>query len=152
MTRRQEIFTDEYIKCGGNGAAAARKAGYAECTAKSRSSKLLRRDDVRGAIAERLDEIKSRKIAEQQELLEFLTRIIRGQESDVVVVPSGKKFTIPVNCACRLKACEMMLKVYGAFNQKDVDDKPSATELFVSTLTRISEKIPEKFDDEKQSA
>lgn len=152
MTIKQRNFVDEYIINGGNGAAAARKAGYAECTAKARSSRLLRRDDVRQTIDTRLDELQSEKIVTQAEILEFLSSVLRGEVKETIVTPGGKKFVIPVRCAERLRAAENLCKIYGMFKRDEEENKNSGAELLISTLSKIGEKIPEKFDDEKQSA
>lgn len=141
MTTRQENFIDEFILKSGNGAAAARASGYSENGAKVTASKLLSREDVRRSIDDRLDELKSAKVADEKELLEFLTSTMRGELSDDVVIPSGKVIRIQVNSSTRLKACESLCRIFGMFKQREDDSSMTGADLFVSTLERISQNI-----------
>jgi phage terminase small subunit len=52
LTEMQEAFVTNYVANGGNGAAAARAAGYAKSSARIEASKLLKKQHVIGAIGE----------------------------------------------------------------------------------------------------
>lgn len=85
MNERQQRFADEYIKTG-NARQSALTAGYAKQSAFKYSSGLLKNPDVQAYIQERMAEIKTNAIADQQEILEGLTRIARREEPDYTVV------------------------------------------------------------------
>ncbi|MDW3988278.1 terminase small subunit [Staphylococcus saprophyticus] len=85
MNERQQRFADEYIKTG-NAKQSALAAGYAKQSAEKYSSGLLKNPDVQAYIQERMAEIKTNAIADQQEILEGLTRIARREEPDYTVV------------------------------------------------------------------
>ena len=85
MNERQQRFADEYIKTG-NARQSALTAGYAKQSAFKYSSGLLKNPDVQAHIQERMAEIKTNAIADQQEILEGLTRIARREEPDYTVV------------------------------------------------------------------
>lgn len=137
MTRQQERFVDEYILAGGNAATAAKNAGYKSSAAKVTGARLLKRPEIRQSIDARLDELKSEQVADERELLEFLTAAMRGLHTEFVVTNSGKKFELPIRCAERLRACDMLCKIYGMYRRDAEDDKPSGMELFVSTLEKV---------------
>jgi len=55
LTERQSRFIDNYVGCG-NASEAARKAGYSEKTAGEIGHENLKKPEIRGAIAERMDQ------------------------------------------------------------------------------------------------
>ena len=55
LTERQRRFVDNYVDCG-NGADAARKAGYSENADDEIAYENLRKPHIKAAIAERMDE------------------------------------------------------------------------------------------------
>lgn len=150
MTQKQENFCSEYIANGGNASAACRAAGYSERSAKVTGSRLLKRSDIREKIDNRLDEIKSTKIVDETAILEFLSDTMRGEIEDIVVTPGGKKIAIPCRVSDRLRACEMLCKVYGLFKRDD-EPKDTGANLFVETLTRIWEENPELHDEDERA-
>jgi len=54
MTERQKRFVDNYIDSG-NGAEAARNAGYAEGNARQQANENITKPDIKAAIADRMD-------------------------------------------------------------------------------------------------
>ena len=137
MNVRQEKFVSEYISNGGNAAASAKAAGYSARSARVTGAKLLRRAEVREAIDGRLAELKSERIVAEREALEYLSRVMRGEEIEVVVVACGKKFELPPRCHDRLRAAEMLLRIYGSFDRDADTGKTNAFELYVASLTGI---------------
>ena len=97
-------------------------------------SRLINRQDVRQAVNQRLDEIASEKIIAEQELLEFLSSVVRGEVEEEIAVPSGKKVIVKCNCNSRLKACEMLCKIYGMFKRTDDEPKVDGGQLLIKTL------------------
>lgn len=80
LTIKQKKFADEYI-ISGNYYESAKKAGYSENYAKAQSYKLLENVGIKSYIDERMDEIDKSKIADQQEVMEFLTTTMRDDEN-----------------------------------------------------------------------
>ena len=81
LNKRQIDFVQEYMKTN-NINQSAIKAGYSPKTAYSQASRLLKNNRVQDyivAIRERLD---SDKIADIQEVMEYLTSVMRGEKKD----------------------------------------------------------------------
>lgn len=85
LTPKQRKFAEEYIRSG-NAYQAAIEAGYSRNYAKAQSSKLLENVGIKSYIDERMAEIESSKIADAKEVMEFYTRVLRGEELETVVV------------------------------------------------------------------
>ena len=85
LTIKQKKFADEYI-INGNATEAAIKAGYSENYAKAQSHKLLVNVGVQKYIEERIAEIDSEKIADQKEIMEYLSAVVRREKTENVVV------------------------------------------------------------------
>lgn len=63
LTAKVTSFVEHYLgDCEGNGAKAAELAGYSKAGAKVRACELLKRDDVRAAIAERAALIRNQPV------------------------------------------------------------------------------------------
>lgn len=139
MNERQKRFVDEYITCT-NATEAARRAGYSSDTARTIGAKLLTKVDIREAIDARLKEIKTELTMNAQEVLEHLSAVVRGQVTETVISASGKKFVVPVKESDRLKAADMLLKVFGKYREQ-VDVQLSGSQLFVQTLEQIWAKV-----------
>lgn len=136
MTERQKKFVMEYLACS-NAAEAARRAGYSPRCANRQGYLLLSNEEVRAAIDERLREIENSRTADVQECMEYLTAVMRGETTETVVTPSGKQFEIPANCSARLRACYLLLKVHGAFREKQSEGVDS--ELVVQYISAVSQ-------------
>lgn len=113
LTAKQQKFADYYIELG-NAAEAARKAGYSKRTARSVGQENLTKPDIKNYIDARLKELASERVATQQEILEFLTRLVRRQEMEQVVVTLKKPVSIPMH--------DREGKTYSKFAYEDVDD------------------------------
>lgn len=137
MNERQKRFCDEYlIDC--NATQAAIRAGYSEKTAYSQGQRMLKNIEVKTYIDEQLEQLHNEKIADAQEVLETLTRILRRQEKETVVVPCKRKRSyfdsaskkiveeneepmqveIPTAVRDVNKAAEMLAKRYGLLVDK----------------------------------
>ena len=79
LTEKQQRFADYFIEYG-NGTQAAIKAGYSKKTASVISTENLRKPNIRAYIDERLNELASERIADQQEVLAYLTGVMRGKQ------------------------------------------------------------------------
>lgn len=114
LTAKQKLFADEYIKSG-NATQAAIKAGYSENYSKAQANKLLVNVGVKSYIDGKMAEIESHKIADGAEVMKFLTRVLRGEEKETVIVPTptgtSKEQKEP-DVKTRLQAGREILKRY----------------------------------------
>jgi len=106
MNAKQRKFADEYlIDC--NATQAAIRAGYNEKTAYSQGQRMLKNVEVKTYIDEQLERLHNEKTADAQEVLEYLTAVMRGQhtEQTLQLVGDGVQ-TITDNKADILKAIQ----------------------------------------------
>lgn len=121
LNERQRRFADEYIIVGAAYPAAI-QAGYSEKYAKTNSHKLLENTRIRTYIDERLDELKSQKVADQQEIMEFLTSVMRGEIQEPMPLLDGegyqKVIEVRPNAQARKAAAELLGKRYAMWTDK----------------------------------
>jgi phage terminase small subunit len=79
LTEKQKRFIDYYVETG-NATEAAILAGYSEKTAKQIGSENLSKLD--SYIKERLKPIDNKRIADADEVLQYLTAVMRGEVKD----------------------------------------------------------------------
>ena len=109
LTEKERIFADEYIKTT-NATQSAIKAGYAEKSASSKGSQLLRKVKVRKYIDDVMEKRSKNTIATADEVLEYLTKVMNGEEKDV--------FGLDASIADRTKAAELLGKRHMLFTEK----------------------------------
>ena len=121
LTLKQQRFADEYI-ISGNLYKSAIAAGYSMNYAKAQSSKLLENVGVKAYIDERLEVLNSEKVADQQEVMEFLTSVMRGEVTEPVAIFMGDGFQEVVelksNVTSRKAAAELIGKRYAMWTDK----------------------------------
>lgn len=125
MNERQKRFADEYIRTA-NAFQSAVRAGYSEKYASTGAHKLLENKSVKAYVEARFEELRKQSIAEQDEVLQFLTSVMRGEEVDEenIVVPKGdflsdvEKHTKRADTAQRIKSAELLGKRYAIFTDK----------------------------------
>lgn len=125
LTLKQQAFSDYYIELG-DATKAARLAGYSEKTASAIGSENLKKPNIKAYIAERLAQIQSKRIASAEEVLEYLTSVLRGEsESEVVVVENigdyvseARRVKKAPDEKERLKAADLIGKRYGIYTEK----------------------------------
>lgn len=81
LTPRMKMAADLFLETG-NKCQSLIQAGYSEAYAKGAAVKLFENESVKRYIAVRLDEIKSEKIADINEVLVFLSNTMRGNVKD----------------------------------------------------------------------
>lgn len=89
LNPRQESFITNYIQLG-NGTQAAIKAGYSAKQAKKRSCALLDNPNVYNEIKRRMQAKRDKDIAQEDEVLMFLTKVMRGQFKEEQIVIEGQ--------------------------------------------------------------
>ena len=125
LTLKQKRFADEYI-ISGNAYKSAIEAGYSKSYAKGNVVKLLENVSVKAYIDERLKELDDKAIAKQEEVLQYLTAVMRGTTQSAVVVIEGDGDGVSSARLMdktpdekeKLKAAELLGKRYGAFTDK----------------------------------
>lgn len=126
LTLKQKKFADEYI-ISGNATESAISAGYSDNYAKKQSHKLLVNVGIKSYIDERMKEIESKKTATHQEVIEYLTSVMRGEHREEVLIGQGQGFQettyIDVSAKDRLKAANILNKIYQARESKQDETK-----------------------------
>lgn len=128
MNARQKRFCDEYlIDC--NATQAAIRAGYSQKTAKQIGQENLTKPDLKSYIDEQLELLHNQKTADAQEVLEYLTAVMRGEHTEQTLQLVGEGVQtiadIDVSARERLKAAELIGKRYGMFKDNvNVDLEP----------------------------
>ncbi len=125
LTLKQKRFADEYI-ISGNATEAARKAGYSKKTANRIATENLSKPVIKAYIDERLKKLEDAKIAKQEEVLQYLTSVMRGESISETVVVEGlgdglseaRSFEKRPEEKERIKAAELLGKRYGTWVDK----------------------------------
>lgn len=107
LTEKQKRFIDYYIQTG-NATEACRLAGYKGNNLDVVGTQNLGK--LRAFIDERLEEKQNERIASQDEVLEYLTKVMRGEEKD--------QFGFDASLQDRTKCAELLGKRYGTFVEK----------------------------------
>ena len=123
MKKEWQIFADEYlIDCNGTRAyqVADPDAGYD--TARTESSRLLAKPNIKQYIDQRMAEKTDDRIMKQDEILMLLTSIARGEQTEQTLkgVGMGEQVLVDKDAQLkdRIKALELLGKRYGTFAEK----------------------------------
>lgn len=125
LSIKQQKLVDEYIKTG-NAYQAAINAGYSESYARVDVHKVLAKPSVKSAIDERMEEHRKESIADQDEILRYLTSVIRGEITDQELIPIGigkgemevESLEKRSDTNARTKAAELLGKRYMMWTDK----------------------------------
>lgn len=121
MTEKQRRFADEYIRLG-EITKAAINAGYSTKTAYAIGQENMNKPIIKSYIDERLEELKKESIAEQDEVLQYLTSVMRGKHTEQTLRGVGEGVQtiddIEVDAAKRIRAAELLGKRYGIWTEK----------------------------------
>jgi len=135
LTEKQKRFCEEYL-IDLNATQAAIRAGYSEKTAerasdwineagqKKPSSKY--KPELREYIDERIESIRSDRTADAQEVVEYLTSVMRGESKSEEIVLKGvgkgsqriEKVQKKPSEKDKLKAAELLGKRFGMFKER----------------------------------
>lgn len=137
VKEKQKRFCEEYlVDC--NATQAAIRAGYSEKTARAIGQRLLTNVDIKKYIDQQLQKLKNEKIADAQEVLEYLTSVMRGEQKEQVALLTGEGVQDlvqkDVSAKDRLKSAELIGKRYALFTEK--------VELQGETTVQIVDDIP----------
>ena len=142
LTAKQQRFCDEYL-IDLNATQAAIRAGYSAKTAYSIGNENLKKPEIREYIDNRLAEKEKELIADQNEVMKYLTSVMRREMKESVVVTLQNKVEkwvkdedtgklkkqtvteekpavveIPAKLSDSNKAAELLGKAYGIYTDK----------------------------------
>lgn len=147
LTAKQQRFCDEYL-IDLNATQAAIRAGYSKKTARQIGQENLTKPDIKEYIEKRMAEKEAALIADQDEVMKYLTAVMRREKTESVVVTVSKEETkyvpdqsgtmrkqtkkeeipqvvaIPARLSDANKAAELLGKAYGLYTdrvEQDVD-------------------------------
>jgi len=120
VNAKQKRFCDEYlVDC--NATQAAIRAGYSARTANEQAARLLANVSIKAYIDEKMEQLHNERTADAQEVLEYLTAVMRGQQTEQTLISIGdgvqKIGNIEVGARDRLKAAELIGKRFGLFKE-----------------------------------
>lgn len=129
LNKRQIDFVQEYMKTN-NINQSAIKAGYSPKTARSQGSRLLSNVNIRAYIDAINERLESDKIADIEEVMQYLTSVMRGEKKD--------QFDLDASLSDRTRAAGELAK------RLDV----RARNLHVECAVNIIDDIPDSDDIE----
>lgn len=130
MSEKQKAFCDHYITTL-NATEAAKMAGYSEKSARAMGSENLTKPYIKEYIDLRLAELEESRVADATEVLQYLTRVMRGEEKD--------QFDMDASLQDRTRAAELLGKRYRLFvDKQEIDAK-------VEPITIVND-IPRRSD------
>ena len=128
MTKKQKLFADEYLI--DLNATRAYRAVYKNIkndgVARRNGSRLLTNDDIKKYIDDRLEDLHNEKTADAQEVMEYLTSVLRGESTSEEIVVEGcgdgcseaRTMEKKPSEKDRLKAAELLGKRFGLYTDK----------------------------------
>ena len=131
MTIKQKAFCDYYLETG-NATEAARRAGYKGNNLNRIATENLSKVVIKQYVDERLKEIESKRIAKPQEVMEYFTSVMRGEEKD--------QFGLEPTLQDRNKAAAELLKRYQVAEQKPSKNKEEREKLELEKMQIANEK------------
>lgn len=125
LNERQIQFYKEYI-VDANATQSAIRAGYSKKTAYSQGQRLLKNVEGQQYLAELMAEKESKLIATQDEVLKYLTSVLRGESKSTEIVVEGmgdgyseaRTIMKEPSEKDRLKAAELLGKRYGLYTDR----------------------------------
>jgi len=134
LSKKHQLFAEEYL-VDLNATQAAIRSGYSAKTARQQGARLLSNANIQKYINDRLEQIKTERVADQQEVLEFFSKVMRGETKEKTLkytsIGTQELVDVDVSMAQRQKAAENLGRYYTLFTDK------------VEVSTTISAKIDE---------
>lgn len=151
LTAKQRKFCDEYIKSG-NATEAYFKAGYqikSNEAARANASRMLTKANIKEYIETRLKRLESKKIAGAREVLEYLSSVMRGEQTESVATAKGVYDNVPVSAKDRISAAKELLKRYPTTDpmEKQKLKKLTADARISEARANVAERLGSEGDD-----
>ena len=125
LTAKQKRFCDEYL-IDLNATQAAIRAGYSEKAARQIGTENMAKPSIKEYIGSRMADKEKTLIADQDEVLKYLTSVLRGESQSTEIIVEGvgmgvsraKTVMKEPSEKDRLKAAELLGKRYSLFTDK----------------------------------
>lgn len=119
LTEKQRAFCDEYL-IDLNATQAAIRAGYSQRSARQHAHVMLDKPHIRKYLDARLAEIEEARVAKGDEVLKYLTSVMRGEEKAVKIAVAGDALEskVYVEQKNQIKAAELLARCHGLMVQK----------------------------------
>ncbi|MFI3175631.1 MAG: terminase small subunit [Bacillota bacterium] len=120
MSPKQKRFCEEYL-ANSNATQAAIVAGYSPKTARSQGQRMLTNVDIKNYIDGRMKSRDDNLVASADEILQYLTNVVRGESKSEVVLVAGEDVRSVKKTPDereRLKAAELLGKRHALFTDK----------------------------------
>lgn len=129
LTERKKRFALEYMK-DANATQAAIRAGYSKRSAVSQGNRLMGDVDISALIRKERERHKSESIATADEIMQYLTSVVRGESrSEVVTVEmigdgcsEARKIQKAPDEKERIRAAETLAKLFGIGRQTKLSE------------------------------
>ena len=143
MTHKQKRFADEYL-VDLNATQAAIRAGYKEKTAYSQGQRILKNVEIKTYIEEQLEWLHNERTADAQEVIEYLTSVLRGESEGEELVNEfqGDGVSKAVNVKKKpsekdkLRAAELLGKRFGIFTDK-IENKVTVSDKLADVFAQM---------------
>ena len=143
MTNKKKRFADEYL-VDLNATQAAIRAGYKEKTAYSQGQRMLKNVEIKTYIEEQLEWLHNKKTADAQEVIEYLTSVLRGESEGEELVNEfqGDGISKAVNVKKKpsekdkLRAAELLGKRFGIFTDK-IENKVTVSDKLADVFAQM---------------
>lgn len=143
MTNKQKRFADEYL-VDLNATQAAIRAGYKEKTAYSQGQRMLKNVEIKTYIEEQLEWLHNERTADAQEVIEYLTSVLRGESEGEELVNEfqGDGISKAVNVKKKpsekdkLRAAELLGKRFGIFTDK-IENKVTVSDKLADVFAQM---------------
>ena len=161
LNEKQKCFCEEYL-IDLNATQAAIRAGYNPKTADQQASRLLTNVKVKEYLSDLMKRKQNRRIASADDVLMYLTSVIRGEsESEVIVTRSmGKDYGSEIvhemkkpDEKDKLKAAELLAKYHGLMAPQQLEVKTEVSvniEQFNALLVNVKHMTVEDKTEYKQ--
>lgn len=106
LTPKQRAFADNYI-ISGNATDAAKKAGYKEKAAYAIGAENLRKPQIMEYIKNRTAHAEKKRIATGDEVMQFFTRVMNGEEKDAFGLDASLDTKIKAAVELAKRTCDI---------------------------------------------
>ena len=143
LTNKQKRFADEYL-LDLNATQAAIRAGYSEKSAGRNADRMMKNDEIKNYIEEQLDRLHNERTADAQEVIEYLTSVLRGESEGEELVNEfqGEGISRAVNVKKKpsekdkLRAAELLGKRFGIFTDK-IENKVTVSDKLADVFAQM---------------
>ena len=109
-TEKEKAFIDKFLELGNKTQAYAEIYKCKSDSARKNANRVMTKEGVKQYYEARMKQLEDERIAKPKEVLEYLTRVMRGQEKDA--------FGLEVGIQDRTKCAELLGKRYKLFTDK----------------------------------